>query len=302
MFWNLDASVKNIFCCLALAAVWPATAVSGELRVTDDAGRTVVLVQPARRIVSLAPHITEMLHAAGAGERIVGAVEYSDYPPAARSVARIGSYTRLDIERVLALKPDLAIGWASGNHRADLEKLEQLGIPLYVSEPRRLEDVAGNLERFGELAGSAAVARRAADDFRARRAALHKQYSARPAVRMFYEIWNQPLMTVNGEQVISDVVRLCGGENVFADLKTLAATINVEAVLAADPEAIVASGMDEQRPEWLDDWRRYPMLRAVQRDNLFFIPPDLLQRHTPRLLDGAEQLCRALETARGRRR
>jgi len=301
MFWKLNSGVKGFFGYLVLAALSPAAAAAGGLRVTDDAGRTLVLAQPARRIVSLAPHVTEMLFAAGAGEKIVGAVEYSDYPPPARAIPRVGGYNRIDIERLLALKPDLVIGWASGNHGADLDRIQKLGVALFVTEPHRLDDVARDIERLGRLAGSGPAAQRAARAFRTRLAALKKTYAGRPSVRVFYQVWNQPLMTVSGEHVISDVMRLCGGVNVFAPLKTLAPAINPEAVLAADPEAIVASGMAEERPEWLDEWRRYPLLLAAQRDNLFFIPPDLLQRHTPRLLDGAERLCRALETARGRR-
>lgn len=297
----MDAHVKKVFWCFAVVATWASAVEAGELRVTDDTGRTVVLAQPARRIVSLAPHVTELLFAAGAGEKIVGTVEYSDYPPKARAIPRIGSYNHIDLERVLAIKPDLAIGWASGNHSADLDRLEKLGVALFTTEPHRLEDVARDMERLGLLAGSEPAARRAAQGFRARAAALQRRYGGRAPVRVFYQIWNQPLMTVNGEHVISDAMRLCGGINVFAPLKTLAPALNPEAVLNANPEAIVASGMAEERPEWLDDWRRYPLLLAVQRNNLFFIPPDLLQRHTPRLLDGAEQLCRALETARGRR-
>ncbi len=293
--------MKKFFWCFAVMTAWAGTAEAGELRVTDDTGRAVVLAQPARRIVSLAPHVTELLFAAGAGEEIVGTVEYSDYPPAARAIPRVGNYNHLDIERLLALKPDLAVGWAGGNLSADLERLRKLDVPLYVTDPHRLEDVALDIERLGHLAGSRPAARRSAQTLRARRAALQRRYGGRPPVRVFYQIWNQPLMTVNGEHIISDTMRLCGGVNVFAGLTTLAPTIGAEAVLGANPEAIVASGMADERPEWLDDWRRYPLLLAVQRNNLFFIPPDLLQRHTPRLLDGAEQLCRALETARGRR-
>ena len=300
MFWKLCLTAKRFFSCLVLTVACPA-AMAGELRVTDDAGRTLTLAQPAQRIVSLAPHITELLFAAGAGGKIVGAVEYSDYPPPARAIPRVGNYNRLDIERLLTLKPDLVVGWAGGNLATDLERLGTLDIPLFISDPHRLDDVASDIERLGRLAGSTATAQRAAQAFRTRRAALQQRYNGRPPVRLFYQVWNQPLMTVNGEQVISDVIRLCGGVNVFAELKTLAPTINVEAVLEKNPEVIVASGMAEERPEWLDDWRRYPLLQAVQRDNLFFIPPDLLHRHTPRLLDGAEQMCRALDTARRRR-
>ena len=280
-------------CCIGLA--------HAEIVVQDDTGATVRLAQPARRIVSLAPHITETLYAAGAGERLIGAVEYSDYPEAAKKVPRVGGYSRLDLEAIAALKPDLAVGWASGNSAAHIEKLRALGIPVYLAQPERIDDVATNLERYGELAGTQATARAAAASFRNRLQELRTRYGARPKVRTFYEIWKQPLMTVGGGQVITDVINLCGGENVFVGLKVLAPVVSVEAVIAADPEAIVASGMDESRPEWLDDWRQWRTMTAVKRDNLFFVPPDLIQRHTPRLVDGAARLCAHLETARGRR-
>jgi len=271
-----------------------------EIVVRDDTGTTVRLDAPARRIVSLAPHITETLFAAGAGAQVVGVVDYSDYPAAAKRLPRVGGYAKLDLEAIVALKPDLAIGWADGNVPAHIEKLRALGIPLYLTQPEHIGDVAHSLERMGELAGTQPLARAAAANFRARLQALGDKYGKRPKVRTFYQIWKQPLMTVGGGQVISDAIRLCGGENVFADLKPLAPTITVEAVLAANPDAIVASGMDEARPEWLDDWRQWKQLAAVQHGNLFFIPPDLIQRHTPRLVEGAEQLCADLETARGR--
>ncbi|MBS0367833.1 MAG: cobalamin-binding protein [Proteobacteria bacterium] len=269
--------------------------------VTDDQGQTLHLAQPARRIVSLAPHVTELLFAAGAGDRVVGAVQYSDYPEAAGKVARVGSYTAPDMEMVASLKPDLVIAWKSGNREAQLDKFKALGVPVFINEPRRIEDVARSLSQFGRLAGTSAVADAAAQAFRKRHAALEARYARRPKVRTFYEIWNRPLMTINGEHLISDVIRLCGGDNVFAKLPMLAPTIDVEAVLAAAPDAIVASGMGESRPEWLDDWRKWTKLPAVAKGNLFFIPPDLIQRHTPRILDGAERLCGQLEEVRARR-
>ncbi|OGI47192.1 MAG: cobalamin-binding protein [Candidatus Muproteobacteria bacterium RIFCSPHIGHO2_01_FULL_65_16] len=270
-------------------------------RVPDDAGATVVLAAPARRVVSLAPHVTELLYAAGAGGYVVGAVDYSDYPEAAKRIPRVGSYTGLDLEAIVALRPDLIIAWQSGNPPSQVERLRALGLAVYVSEPRHIEDVATNIERLGRLAGTADAALRAARAFRQRHEALRRRYAARPAVTVFYQIWDRPLMTVNGKQLISDVIHLCGGRNVFADLPILAPTVDVEAVLAADPEAIVASGAGASRPEWFDAWRRWPQLRAVRRDNLFVVPPDVLQRHGPRILDGAEHLCADLEAARGRR-
>ena len=140
-----------------------------------------------------------------------------------------------------------------------------------------------------------------AAELRRRQAALQREYAGRAAVRTFYQIWKQPLVTIGGKQIISSVISLCGGENVFAALGNLAPTVSVEAVIAANPEAIVASGMDAARPEWLDDWKRWPTIAAVARGNLFFVPPELIQRHTPRLLDGTEILCRQLESARERR-
>jgi iron complex transport system substrate-binding protein len=285
---------------LALLALASGLA-QAEVSVNDDAGAVVRLSRPARRIVTLAQHLAETLIAAGAGDRLVGTVDFSDYPEAAARVARVGGYSRIDLETVVALKPDLVVAWQSGNAPADIDKLRGLGFPVYLSQPDRPEDIAREIERLGRLAGTPAAANEAARDFRTRLAGLKRQYGERPVVRTFYEIWKQPLSTVGGRQIISSVIRLCGGENVFGKLKAIAPVVSVEAVVAADPEAIIASGMDEARPEWLDDWKRWPALTAVARDNLFFVPPDLIQRHTPRLLDGAEHLCRSLEIARSRR-
>lgn len=283
-----------------LALLSGAASASG-IEVTDDAGNRVRLNEPARRIISLAPHITEILFAAGAGARIVGAVSYSDYPEQAARLPRVGSYNSLDIERVLALKPDLVVAWESGNSSLQLARLKALGLTIYLSEPRAIEDIARDMERLGELAGVSSTARQAAAAFRRHLAQIEQRYSGRPVVSVFYEIWHQPLMTVNGQHLISQVIRLCGGRNVFADLAPLAPVVDVEAVIRADPEAIIGSGMGEESPEWLNAWRRYPSLSAVRNDNLFFIPPDLVQRSGPRVLDGAERLCRALEQVRARR-
>lgn len=278
------------------------TAAQAEIAVTDDAGQTVRLPRTAQRIVSLAPHLTELLFAVGAGEKVAAAVEYSNFPEAAKQLPRIGSYAAFDIERIAAMKPDLVVVWRSGNPPGPVAQLARLGIPVFSSEPQRLEDIAPSLERLGTLAGTADTARTAVAAFESRRAALAARHAGKREVAVFYEIWNQPLMSIGGSHLISAVIALCGGRNIFAGLSQPAATIGLEAVLRADPEAIVASGMGEARPDWLDDWRRWPQLTAVKRDNLFFVPPDLLQRHTPRILDGAEQLCAALDSARQRGR
>lgn len=286
---------------LAIGGALATSAAQAEIVVTDAGGTVVRLAAPARRIVSLAPHITELVYAAGAGDRLVGNVEFGQYPPQARALPKVGGYERFDLEAILALKPDLVLGWKSGNPQAMIVRMRALGLTVHLSQPDRIEDVAGELERIGRLAGTEAAAAAAAADFRERLARLATRYGRQPTVDVFYQVWKQPLMTVNGKQIISDAIRLCGGRNVFAHLPVLAPTVSVEGVIAADPEVIVASGMDDARPEWLDDWRRWGSMKAVARGNLYFIPPDLIQRHTPRILDGAEGLCKHLETARGKR-
>lgn len=290
---------KLLWLCLWLLSA--SSALAAGISVRDDTGATVSLAQPAQRIVTLSPHLAETVFAAGAGGQIVGTVDYSNYPEAARRIPRVGGYSRFDLEAVVALKPDLIIAWEGGNAPAHLQKLRRLGLPVYLSQINRLEDIAGEIERIGVLAGTRQSADTAARTFRQRLADLQARYAGRPVVRTFYEVWHQPLKTIGGQQFISSVIRLCGGENVFGTLTATAPDVTVEAVLAANPEAIIASGMGEARPEWLDDWQARPGLLAAQRKNLFFIPPDLIQRHTPRLLDGAERLCQHLETARSRR-
>ncbi len=312
---------------LALGLICLIATARAEVSLQDDTGATIRLPAAARRIVSLAPHITENLYAAGAGARLVGAVDYSDYPDAANRIPRVGGYSRPDLEAIVALKPDLVLTWQSGNADAVVSRLKSLGLTVYQSQPDRLEDIPAGIEKMGRLAGTEAVANKVAADFRLRLANLRKQYAARASVPVFYQVWHRPLLTVGGDQIISDVIRLCGGANVFAALPDKAPGVSVEAVLAANPEAIVASGMgrpsaeppqgkpapprgaanavsvgaQQATPVGLEDWHKWKQMRAVSRGNLFFVPSDLMQRPTPRLLDGAEQLCRHLETARGRR-
>lgn len=293
-------AILSLLAALAGALACVSTA-HADLVFKDDTGQEVRLKAAARRIVTLAPHAAESLYAAGAGERLVGTVDYSDYPPAAKKVPRVGGYSRVDLEAVLALHPDLVIAWESGNSLSQVGQLKALGIPVYLFQPNQMDDVAAQLERLGQLAGTEATAKPAADNFRRRLENLRLANADKAKVRVFYQIWKSPLMTVGGPQIISDAIRLCGGENVFGQLSQMAPTVNVEAVLKTDPEAIIATGMGDARPEWLHDWDQWTQMTAVKRGNLFHINPDIMQRHTPRILDGAEQLCAHLDVARSRR-
>ncbi|CAK0739647.1 iron complex transport system substrate-binding protein [Gammaproteobacteria bacterium] len=287
---------------MGLLAIGLVMSVRGEvIEVTDATGEKVDLPVAARRIASLSPHLTELLYAAGAGVAVVGVAEHSDYPPAARRLPVVGGTGKVDAEQVLALHPDLVVAWGSGIPTTQIERLRRLGLVVYVSEPRALTDIALELERLGQLAGTEAVAKAAALTFLTRLTELRVRYASRPQVRVFYQVWDHPLVTVGSEHLISRIIDLCGGRNVFAESSNLAPTISREAVLAANPEVIVASGVDAHRPAWLEDWHSWPQLIAVDRNNLFDIPPDLIQRHTSRILEGAGLLCAALETARERR-
>ena len=278
------------------------TATAAGIQVIDDAGRSLTLSRPAERIISLTPHMTELLFAAGAGGKIVGTVEYSNYPPAARRIARIGDNAQLDLERIVAMKPDLVVVWQYGNAQRQLDKLLRLGIPVYYNEPRRLPDIARAIEQLGRLAGTEAVALPAAQAFTARLADLRRRYASRSPVTLFYQIWDKPLLTINGAHLISDVIELCGGKNVFAGLKLLTPEISTEAVLAADPEAIGGGTAEAGQTAELDAWKQWPRLKAVARGNLFVIQADIISRNTPRILDGAEQMCEQLDAARARRK
>lgn len=284
--------------CLA-AHELAAAAERAELAVRDDRGVTLVLRAPARRIVSLAPHITELLFAAGAGEYVVGAVDYSDYPDAALRIARVGSVHALDLERVLALRPDLVVVWLHGSPQRQLERVALLGLPVFYSEPRRLDDVASAIERFGRLAGTEQVAEHAAAAYRERLAGLRTRYAGRAPLDVFVQVWAQPLLTVNDSHLISDVLRLCGARNVFGSLATLVPTVSVEAVLAANPQAIIAvSGASQNDAAAFAPWRAWPRLSAAAQDNLFAVDADSISRQTPRILDAAQAVCERLDAAR----
>jgi len=290
--FRVTIRIAILFLCLCASF-----SVYAEVSVRDDSGKTVVLKNPARRIISLAPNATEILFAVGAGEYVVGTVDYSDYPAAAKKIHRVGGVS-LDLETIMALHPDLIVAWQSGNPAGQIERLHELGFQIFATEPRRIGDVADLMERIGRLAGTEKAATKASQEFRRHYAQLRKRYGKQPEVGAFYQILDASPLTINGEHLISDVINLCGGKNVFSDLPVLTPQVGIEAVLQKNPEAILASGMESLWPEWQTRWRTWPGLVAVKADNLFFIPPDLIHRNGPRILEGAEQVCVALEQAR----
>ncbi len=283
----------------ACVAPWPARAA---LSVVDDDAQRIELPAPARRIASLAPSLTEIAFAIGAGPQVVTALA-SDHPDEAKALPSAGDFRTLDLEGIRARGVDLVLAWRSGNPPAQLQRLRELGIPVYVSEAQDFESVATTIERVGVLTGHADAARSLAAGFRTRMRSLESTYARRAPVTVFYEVWDRPLMTINGAQVISAALRVCGGRNVFAALPVLAPTVDAEAVVAADPELIVATRptRDGGGSEALEAWRRYPTMRAVRHRQLATVSPDLLARMGPRLADGVAELCETVDRARRER-
>jgi iron complex transport system substrate-binding protein len=271
---------------------------ASELIVVDDNGAEVRLAQPAKRIISLAPNITEVLFHIGAGEQIVGADEYSDYSVQAKDIQRVSNYAAANYELILSLKPDLVIAWQSGNGDKIINPLRKLGIPVFVVETAEIGEVPNLFRRFGKLSGQDKTAEQRALEFTERLKKLRIANSKKSTVRTFYQIWDEPLITLNGKHMVSSVIELCGGVNIFADAIPLVPYVNIESIVAADPQVIIAGGSQEEQPHWFKRWQKWSGISAVIKRQVYLIPSDLMQRHSARILDGAEMMCGYLDRAR----
>ncbi len=265
------------------------------VEVDDELGHRVRLDQPAARIVSFAPHITELLFAIGAGDKIVGVVKHSDYPEAAKRIPEVGDNRAADLERIVTLRPDLIVAWLHAGSMKQLDRLRSTGIPVYYSNPQTLEAIAREGERLGVLAGTGATAAPWAAQFRERHRRLLATYAARPKVSVFYQVWARPLYTLNREHFVSDLLSACGAVNVFGSLPVVAPAVSVEAVLKANPQAIIGAIPDA---ELQSQWGRWKELDAVRRGNVFSVDADLTHRAGPRAIDAAEILCGKIDQAR----
>lgn len=274
---------------------------STAVQVHDFDGALVRLDEPAKRIVALAPHIVENVFTAGAGSQLIGVVAYSDYPEAANTLPIVGGYAKTNLERILELQPDLVIAWESGNSDASVARIQELGFPVYVDQPDKLDDVAKSIRDIGVLAGTSVTANRAADEYLEKIESVRNKKLSQNPVRSFYQVWNSPLRTINGNHIISDAIELCGGHNIYANESAIAPIVNIESILERNPEVILASGMANARPDWLDDWKEWPSLKAVTSNNLYFVNPDHIQRHTVRILKGIDAICGQLQEARIKR-
>jgi iron complex transport system substrate-binding protein len=254
----------------------------------------------ASRIITLSPHLTEIVYAAGAGDRLVATVEYSNYPESANNIPRIGDAFRIDVERIIALRPDLVIAWDTGNPRAAVTQLRSLGLAIWSVEIDEPEEIADVLDSLAKLTGQAEPARSASREIRQRLTALSRQYAGVETLQYFYQIGTRPLFTINGSHLISKGLERCGGRNIFIHESGLAFQVSYESVIVADPDALFAP-WQENAPNPLDTWQDWPSMKAVSQQALFLLPADPVSRATPRFLDSLELACKLLHQLRGQK-
>lgn len=275
-----------------------AGAAQASVSARDDDGRTVALPAPARRIISLAPHTTELLYAAGAGRQLIATVRYADYPPEAKALPQVGDAHALDLERIVALKPDLIVVWMHGSSARQIERLRALKIPVFHSESHTLEQVGDGIRRLGVLAGTEDAANAAANTYAQRLTSLRVRYSHRTPLRVFYQVWQQPLLTLNDQHLISDAIRLCGGVNVFGKQPALVPTVSPEAVLAARPQVLATANLSGQADDSLALWAPFKQFEPIARHHVVWLHTDWISRQGPRIIDGAQELCEGLDKVR----
>lgn len=281
---------------LFLLACYP-FAVSAAIQLEQADGSVLVLPAPAKKIITLSPHLVELVFSAGAGDRLVGTVEYSDYPAAAISIPRVGDAFRLDQERIISLGADLVIAWDSGNPKPAIEQLRTLGVPVWSVEIREPGEIADTLENIGRAAGSPEQARLEGSKIRSRLDHLSRQYSNVKVLDYFYQVGAKPLFTINGDHLISKGLRLCGGRNIFSSEPGLAFQVGYESVIVANPDALFAPWVQDM-PDPLAGWLEWPAMRATQQGALFLLPADSVSRASPRFLDSLELACTLLQGLR----
>ena len=259
---------------------------------------TPVSTQRPERVISLAPHITELLFSAGAGNKVVGVVEYSNFPKAALDIDNVGRYNAINIEKIIQLKPDLIIAWKSANRPKDINKLTSLGLKVMFSDPNQLDDIPTEIRHFGRQLNTSKTANLVANQLEQQLKTLRQTYQSKPTISAFYQIWNAPIMTVNGKQFMSQALNLCGAQNSFANLPLLAAEINIESVIAKNPDVILLGGEKTMQQTWLDHWKKWRTVKAVNNQHIYMLNADTFQRPTQRFIEGIEQLCQTLDQAR----
>ena len=293
---RFTSNLLSAFFCILMTSL-PLFA-QATIRVVDDLEKEIVLSEPAIKIIGLAPNITEILFHIGAGSQIVGADEYSNYPEAAKKIIRVNNHSIANYELILSLQPDLILAWHSGNGIEIINRLRELGLPVFVIETTKIGEIPDLFKRLGRITGNDAQSIQVASEFSDKLGNLQSLYVDKKKVKTFYQIWDDPIMTLSGKHLVSDVIELCSGVNVFAEAQPLVPRVNIESIMNADPEVILSSGSEERVAGWRKKWARWPTISAVNKGHLYLIPPDLMQRQSNRILDAATYVCNFLDKSR----
>lgn len=298
-------TVHTIMVLLALLLPWATVSsnqASSRRCITDMSGRSVCFETDKPKIISLSPGSTELLFAAGAGSQVIAVDQHSDYPEAVAKLPRVGGYPNINIEAIVGLQPDLVVIWKEGYYTTVVKQLESFGITTFDLDAVTLDEIKQALTLTGEIAGTQAQAKKTIDVFSTRLEELQTQYAHLSPVPVLFEFWRTPLIVAGGRLVINDVITLCGGRNIYQDVAAPTAEIGIESVIARDPQVIIGSdprgNTPETRQEILDYWKQWPNLQAVQQQQLFSVTSDLIARPTPRVLVGAEMICKQLQAFR----
>ncbi|MGP8307028.1 vitamin B12 ABC transporter substrate-binding protein BtuF [Vibrio sp. YIC-376] len=259
----------------------------------------VVASQPAQRIISLAPHATEIAYAAGLGDKLIAVSEMSDYPAQTNSLEKVTNYQGIKLERIIALQPDLVIAWPAGNPAKELEKLKQFDVPIYYSTTGSLEDIASNIEQLSQYSEDPQVGQKAADDFRTQLEALKKKYNTENKVRYFYQLSEKPIITVAGKNWPSEVFTFCGGENIFTDSGSPYPQVSIEQVITRQPDVIFTSRHAMSNDGMWSEWKNE--LPALKNGHIWSLNADWINRPTPRTLNAITEVCEHFESVRQKR-
>lgn len=288
--------IKRFFSWLCLLMLLPAYAQLNNQ--TPPEGSVNLKANQAKRIVALAPHIVESLFEIGAGGQIIATVEYADHPKAALDIPRVGGYYGLSIEKIVELEPDLILVWKGGNRDVDVEQLERLGLPIAYSEPKTISGVAAELRYLGQLTGRKAQAERLAQQFEDDLGLIIRRYGNRLPLNVFYQLWSEPMMTVNSQTWIHQLIETCGANNVFANNPTEYPQISIENVIVSQPDIIITPLEKADKPQPVIDWQKWQVIPAVQENNFMVVDADLVHRFSRRMLVGLADMCQKIDFVR----
>ena len=266
----------------------------------DSLGRTITLETPAEKVISLAPHNTEILFYIGAGKKIVGTVHYSDYPEAALKIPRIGGYDKINLEQIITLKPDLVVAWKSGNDTRSVKRIEQLGFPVFYSDDHNIKGIAATMESLGKLTGLATQSLKLKKEFLNRYQALQDLNKNKAPIKIYYEVWQSPRYTLGGTHFSAEIFKICGGQSLFDDVAEKAPIVSLEAIITRNPQVILTGDRHGEQSllELRGQWQQWPQIDAVKNQHIYYVDADIYTRSSPRALDAAEDLCSILDRVR----